>query len=130
MGVYDARKVVTTVGGVFITGYGDSTMVKASKDNDSAEVSTDAQGNPIIAKNGDSLGTIEITLNGTSPSINYLDRLATTGEVVPVWVNSNNEVKEVAGGTQAIVLKPADKEFGKGAGNRVYTIKVTDYTVK
>ena len=71
MGVYDARKVVTTVGGVFITGYGDSTMVKASKDNDSAEVSTDAQGNPIIAKNGDSLGTIEITLNGTSPSINY-----------------------------------------------------------
>lgn len=130
MGVYDARKVVTTVKGVFITGYGDSTMVKASKDNDSAEVSTDAQGNPIIAKNGDSLGTIEITLNGTSPSIPYMDNLAVTGEVVPVWVNSNNEVKEVVGGTQAIILKPADKEFGKAAGTRVYTIKVTDYTVK
>lgn len=130
MGTYDARKVVTTVDGVIITGYSDSSMVKASKDNDNFEASSSAQGDSVITINGDSLGTIEITLNQTSPSISFLDRLANERKIVPVWVNSNNEVKEVVGGTQAIITKPADKEFGKSATNRTYTIKVLDYTVK
>ncbi|MFC5541563.1 phage structural protein [Ureibacillus suwonensis] len=130
MGTYDARKVVTTVDGVIITGYSDGSMVKASKDNDNFEASSSAQGDSIITINGDSLGTIEITLNQTSPSISYLDQLANERKIVPVWVNSNNEVKEVVGGTQGIVTKPADKEFGKSATNRTYTIKVLDYTVK
>jgi hypothetical protein len=130
MGTYDARKVVTTVDGVIITGYSDSSMVKASKDNDNFEASSSAQGDSIITINGDSLGTIEITLNQTSPSISFLDRLANERKIVPVWVNSNNEIKEVVGGTQAIITKPSDKEFGKSATNRTYTIKVLDYTVK
>ncbi|RUL56463.1 phage structural protein [Lysinibacillus antri] len=130
IGTYDARKVVATVGGVFITGYADGSFVKASKDNDNFEATSSAQGDAVVSVNGDQMGTIEITLNQTSPSISYLDNLANTRAMVPVWVNSNNEIKEVAGGTKAMITKPSDKEFGKAASNRVYTLKVFDYTVK
>lgn len=130
IGTYDARKVVTTVAGMFITGYGDGTMVKASKDNDNFEASSSAQGDAVISVNGDGMGTIEITLNQTSPSISVLDGLANARTLIPVWVNSNNEIKEVVGGTKAMVTKPSDKEFGKSATSRVYTLKVFDYTVK
>ncbi|GGA31079.1 phage structural protein [Psychrobacillus lasiicapitis] len=130
IGTYDARKVVVTVAGVFITGYADGTMVKSSKDNDNFESSSSAQGDAVISVNGDNMGTIEITLNQTSPSISYLDSLANSRTLVPIWVNSNNEIKEVTGGTKAMVTKPADKEYGKSASNRVYTLKVFDYTVK
>ena len=130
IGTYDARKVVTIVGGMFITGYGDGTMVKASKDNDNFEASSSAQGDAVVSINGDGMGTIEITLNQTSPSISVLDGFANARTLIPVWVNSNNEIKEVVGGTKAMVTKPSDKEFGKSATSRVYTLKVFDYTVK
>lgn len=130
IGTYDARKVVTTVDGVFITGYADGSFVKSSKDNDNFEASSSAQGDAVISVNGDQMGTIEITLNQTSPSVSYLDGLANSRALVPVWVNSNNEVKEVSGGTKAMITKPSDKEYGKSATNRVYTIKVFDYSVK
>lgn len=130
IGVYDARKVVTTVGGIFITGFADGTMVKASKDNDNFEASSSAQGDAVVSINGDGMGTVEITLNQTSPSIAVLDGFANSRAMVPVWVNSNNEVKEVVGGTKAMITKPSDKEFGKAASNRTFVIKVFDYTVK
>lgn len=130
IGTYDARKVVTTIAGIFITGYADGSFVKASKDNDNFETSSSAQGDAVVSINGDNMGTIEITLNQTSPSISYLDGLANSRAMVPVWVNSNNEIKEVAGGTKAMVTKPSDKEYGKSASNRVYTLKVFDYAVK
>lgn len=127
---YDARKVTTTVGGVILTGFPDGSFVKCSKDNDNFTTSSGAQGDVAIAISGDALGTIEVTLSQTSPQVSYMDQLATTSKLVPVWVNSNNEVKEITGGTKAMVTKPADKEYGKEISNRVYTIKIFDYTVK
>ncbi|EWG12746.1 phage structural protein [Cytobacillus firmus] len=130
VGTYDARKVTTTVNGVFVTGYADGTMVKCSKDNENFEASSSAQGDAVVSINGDSLGTIEITLSQTSPSIPYLNTLANDRNMFPIWVNSNNEIKEVTGGTKAMVTKVPDIEHGKAVASRVYTIKVFDYTVK
>ncbi|MBD8026423.1 DUF3277 domain-containing protein [Ureibacillus sp. Re31] len=127
---YDARKVTTTVGGVILTGFPDGSFVKCSKDNDNFTTSSGAQGDVAIAISGDALGTIEVTLSQTSPQVSYMDKLAVSRTIVPVWVNSNNEVKEVTGGTKAMITKPADKEYGKEVTNRVYTIKVFDYQVK
>lgn len=127
---YDARKVTTTVGGVILTGFPDGSFVKCSKDNDNFTTSSGAQGDVAIAISGDALGTIEVTLSQTSPQVSYMDQLAVSSALVPVWVNSNNEVKEVTGGTKAMITKPADKEYGKEVTNRVYTIKVFDYAVK
>lgn len=125
---YDARKVTTTLGGIFITGFAEGTFVSCSKDEDGFEESVSAQGDVAIAIRNNTLGTIELTLSLTSPSISYLDQLANNMTMVPAWVISNNTVKETSGGTKAMVKKPADKEYSDGVTERSYTIKVFDYT--
>ena len=127
---YDARKVTIVVGGQIITGFPDGSFVKATKDNDSFEASSGAQGDVAVAVNGDALGTVTITVSQTSPSISYLDQLANDRTMTSVWVNSMNEVKETVGGSKAMITKPGDVEYGKSIANRVYTIKVFDYTKK
>ena len=126
--VYDAKKVTVTVDGKFITGFGEGTFVTASKDEDGFEHTTSAQGDVGIAVRNNTVGTIEITLNQTSPSINFLDQLAASFKMVPVWVISNNEVKEKSGGTKAMITKPSDKEYSDVISERTYEIKVFDYT--
>lgn len=130
VGTYDARNVTTTVNGVFLTGYADSSFVKCTKDNDNFEATASAQGDVGVSINGDNLGTIEITLNQTSPSIPYLTQLANSRTMFPIWVTSNNQVKEVHGGTKAMIKKVADAEYGKSISPRVYTIQVFDYQSK
>lgn len=127
---YDARKVTVVIGGQIITGFPDGSFVKCSKDNDSFESSSGAQGDVAIAINGDNQGTIELTVSQTSPSIAYLNRLANDRTLTSAWVHSMNEVKETKGGSSAMITKPADSEFGKSITNRVYTIKVFDYQDK
>ncbi|WP_419957216.1 phage structural protein [Psychrobacillus psychrotolerans] len=124
---YDARKVTTTVGGLFITGFAEGTFVSASKDEDNFEPTVSAQGDVAVAVRNNTLGTIEFTLNQTSPSISYLDRLANNSTMVPAWVISNNTAKEVSGGTMAMVTKPADKEYADTVSERTFTLKVFDY---
>ncbi|MGA4517202.1 phage structural protein [Solibacillus silvestris] len=126
--VYDAKKVTVTIDGKFITGYAEGTFVSASKDEDGFEPSVSAQGDVGVAVRNNTLGTIEITLNQTSPSINMLDQLAASSKMIPVWVISNNEVKEKSGGTKAMITKPSDKEYSDTISERSYEIKVFDYT--
>lgn len=125
---YDARKVTATVGGVFITGFAEGTFVNCTKDEDNFETTVSAQGDVAVAVRNNTLGTIEFTLNQTSPSIAYLDELANSSAMVPAWVISNNSAKETSGGTQAMVTKPSDKEYADTVSERSYEIKVFDYT--
>lgn len=127
---YDARKVTFVLGGQITTGFADGSFIKASKDNDNFESSSGAQGDVAVVVHGDAMGTFEVTLLPTSPSITYYDQLANDRKMVSAWLNSANEVKETIGGSQAMVTKPADVEFGKSLTNRVYTIKVFDYQKK
>lgn len=128
IGVYDAKKVSVTVNGLRITGFAEGTFVTASKDEDNFETSVSAQGDAAIAVRNNTLGTIELTLNMTSPSINTLDRLAEASTMLPVWIISNNEVREKSGGTKAMITKPSDKEYSDAVTERTYEIKVFDYT--
>lgn len=127
---YDARKVTVVVDGKILTGFPDGSFVKCAKSNDNFEESSGAQGDVAIAINGDNLGTIEVTVSQTSPSISDLDVIANDRKMVSIWVNSMNEVRETIGGSQAMLKKPADAEFGKSLANRVYTFTVFDYQKK
>ncbi|MGR6899547.1 DUF3277 domain-containing protein [Rummeliibacillus sp. G93] len=127
---YDARKVNVDVGGISLTGFGEDTMVECSQDDDTMSAKNDAKGNVGITINNKTMGTIKVTLMQTSPSVNYLDKLAKSRKIFPIWVTSNNEIKEVVGGTKAFVTKPADKSFGAEVDERQFEIRVTDYTVE
>ncbi|MFG3612376.1 phage structural protein [Rummeliibacillus stabekisii] len=127
---YDARKVNVDVGGISLTGFGEDTMVECSQDDDTMSAKNDAKGNVGITINNKTMGTIKVTLMQTSPSVNYLDKLAKSRKIFPIWVTSKNEIKEVVGGTKAFVTKPADKSFGAEVDERQFEIRVTDYTVE
>lgn len=125
--VYDAKKVSVIVGGHNITGFAKDSFVEAEKDEETVTTHVSAQGDVGVAINNHGLGKIKIKLNQTSPSINYLVDLARKSTAIPAWVISDNEVKEKAGGTKAMVNKVPKAEFGKEITEREFEILVFDY---
>lgn len=128
--VYDALQVSVVVDNIFITGFADGSMVECSKDEDNFSAKVSAQGDVGIAKTNNKLGTIKVNLAQTSPSVTFLNSLANSGKIFPIWVNSNSDVKEKIGGTKAMVKKPADASFSGEIESREYEIQVFDYTVQ
>ncbi len=125
---YDAKDCVITVGGVYITGLGED-MVSCEKDEDNVSAKVGAQGDVVVNKNNNTLGTITITIQGTSPQKKYLLDLAKTGEMVDIWVN-NKSIEEKVGGTQAMVKKTPSLEQGVELADREFEFQVFDYTVE
>ncbi len=125
---YDAKDCVITVGGVYITGLGED-MVSCEKDEDNVSAVVGAQGDVVVNKINNTLGTITITIQGTSPQKKYLLDLAKTGEMVDIWVN-NKSIEEKVGGTQAMVKKTPSLEQGAELADREFEFQVFDYTVE
>jgi hypothetical protein len=125
---YDAKNVTVIVDGVYITGFAEGSFVDCEKAEDTFQTSVGAQGDVGISEVNNPIGTITITLQQTSPSVSYLNRLAAYKRIVPVWVISNNTPREKIGGTQARVLRPARATFSNNIESRAYQFQVFDYT--
>ncbi len=125
VGVYDPKDCVITVGGVYITGLGED-MVKCSKDEDNFSTNVGAQGDVLVNKSHNCLGTIEVTVQGTSPQKAYLMGIAKRGTMVEIWV-INKSIGEKCGGNRAMVKKPPELEQGAELGDRVFEFQVFDY---
>lgn len=125
---YNAKDCVVTVGGVYITGLGED-MVSGEKDEDNVSASVGAQGDVVVNEINNDLGTITLTVQGTSPQLPYLKQLAKSKEMVDVWVN-NKSIGEKFGGSKAMVKKPPTLEEGAELADREIEIQVFDYTVE
>jgi hypothetical protein len=125
---YNAKDCVVTVGGVYITGFAED-MVSGEKDEDNVNIVVGAQGDAVVNEVNNDLGTIKLTLQGTSPQLPYLKQLAKTKEIVDVWVN-NKSIGEKFGGTKAIVKKTPALEQGAELADREIEFAVIDYTVE
>ena len=122
---YNAKDCTITVGNVYITGLGES-MIEGSKDEDFFSTSVGAQGDVVVNEINDDLGTIELTVQSTSPQKQYLINLGKNRKEVAIWV-VNKTLKERFGGTKARIVKYPDISEGKEAGERTFTFKVFDY---
>lgn len=127
---YDSKNVSITVDGVYLTGYGEDTMVTCEKMEDRSTYSVGAQGDVVQNIVNNPLGEIVVTLAQTSPQIAYLNELANTGRQVPIWVINKNGNEDLAGGSVGVVNKPAPLELGSEVGVREFTFTVLDYTQK
>lgn len=125
---YNPKDTVITVGGVYITGLGED-MVSGEKDEDNVSTSVGAQGDVVVNEINNDLGTVTITVQGTSPQLPYLKKLAKTKEIVDVWVN-NKALGEKMGGSKAIVKKTPSLEYGAELADREIEFAVMDYTVE
>lgn len=126
---YDAALSTVTVDSRFLTGFAEGSFVEFSKDEDNFSAKVSAQGDVGIAKRNNTLGTVTVTLAQTSPDVTFLNNLANTGKIVPVWVQTGGDAKEKAGGTKAMVKKPADGTLSDEIEDREFEIQVFDYTV-
>lgn len=125
--VYNAKDVVLTVNNVVVKGFQDGDMITYTIKEDRVQTEVDAQGFPSIAVNNNRLGQIVVNLSGNSASHKFLNGLANSNKVVPIVLKSPDEK---ISGTQAIIAKPADGQFGKQTPKRTYTIEVLDMAVE
>ena len=125
---YNAKDCVVTVDGVYITGLGED-MISAEKDEDNVSAVVGAQGDVVVNEVNNDLGTITLTVQGTSPQLPLLKKLAKTKAIVPVWVN-NKSIGEKVGGSKAIIKKAPNIEYGAELADREVEIQVLDYTVE
>lgn len=124
---YNPKDCVITVGGVYITGLGED-MVSCEKDEDNFSASVGAQGDVVVNQSNNNLGTITVTVQGTSPQKDYLMGLAKSRGMFDVWV-INKSIGEKVGGSQATMKKPPAMEQGAELADREFEIQVFDYTV-
>ncbi|MGN7169269.1 phage structural protein [Paenibacillus cellulositrophicus] len=125
---YDPMDLTVTVGGVYITGFSED-MCEWEKDEDGKTAKVGAQGDVITSKVNNPLSTFTLTLLSSSPQVAYLDKLAVTGEEVPVSVIYNGDPKESITSTRAFVKKPAARTYGNEAEDREYEIQMLDHTI-
>lgn len=124
---YNAKDCVITVDGVYITGVGED-MVTGEKDEEFFSTSVGAQGDVAVNEINNPLGTITLTLQGTSPQNAMLINYARTNREFPIWVN-NKSLGEKFGGTKARIKNFPSMEEGSELADREYEIAVFDYDV-
>lgn len=130
MRTYNPKDVILVVGGRAITGHADDSFIAAEKTEDGFTEYVGAKGEVSVAINANETGMIRITLASTSPSISYLNRLANRREIVSANVIDMNTNGIRAGGTECMVRKPANAEWGKEVGTREFEIFVADFTME
>ncbi|NGP45968.1 DUF3277 domain-containing protein [Bacillaceae bacterium SIJ1] len=124
---YDPKEVNVILGGTYLAGFAE-TMVSAEKDEDDFTPTYGAQGEYSVAESHNTLGTVTVTLQHTSPSISYIRSLVNRRATVPCFVvDSNDSSKMKAGGSEARILKTPGFERGTEIGEVEIEIKVFDY---
>ena len=122
---YDAKDVVVTYDGVYITGFAEE-MVSGSKDEEFFSTSVGAQGDVVTSETNNPLGTISITLKKGSPQYRYLVNAGKNKTIAPLWV-TNPVSGEKYGGTQARLKKFPDHTEGAEASDSAFEFQVFDY---
>ncbi len=122
---YDAKDVVMTFGSVYITGFSED-MITCAKDEEMFSTSVGAQGDVVVNTTNNPLGTISLTLQATSPQIEYLRECARNGTYAPCYVTNKN-LGERMGGSQARIKNYPENEYGAEVGDRTFDIQVFDY---
>lgn len=125
---YNAKDCTITVNGVYITGLGES-MITGSKDENFISPTVGAQGDIVVNEVNNSLGTMTLTVQATSPQKGYLMQLARERTQFSIWA-VNKSIGERMGGTMARINNYPELANGTEAEDREFEIQVFDYTVE
>lgn len=125
---YDAKDCSIVFNSIYITGLGES-MVTGEKDEDNFTTNVGAQGDVVVNTVNNSLGTVEVTVQATSPQVPMLKTAANNGTTAPLWV-TNKKLSTTFGGTMARIIKCPSEEHASEVSDLTFTFKVFDYTSK
>ncbi len=127
MKTYDPDQVSLIVGGSIIKSWN---KVSAKRDEDAWSFSSGTTGEPTRTKNLNTLGAITITTPQTSQDNATLSGYSLSDALFSCIIKDNNG-NSLHVMPQGTVVKPADSEYGKEAGEREWTIRgsFTTFTV-
>lgn len=122
---YNAKNMTVIVDNVYITGVGES-MVSGEKDEELFSTSVGAQGDIVTSEINNSLGTVTITVQPTSPQYAYLLSLKDRNDEFPLWC-INKTLGRRFGGSKARLKKPPTESHGAEAEDVEFEFQVFDY---
>ena len=125
---YDAKDTSIVVDGTYITGLGED-MVTAEKDEDFFATCVGAQGDVVKSEINNSLGTVTLAVQPTSPSKKFLINLAKKKEPFALWV-VNKKLGERFGGSKANLLTFPEMSRGAEAEDMEFVFQVFDFAVE
>lgn len=121
---YNAKDTTITVDGVFITGLSED-MWSFEKEEALAENAVGAQGDVVRSEINNTIYTATITVQATSPQVNFLFGLKNRTEPFPLWM-INKALGRREGGTLAMVNEVPSSELGAEAGDLEFSFTVYD----
>ena len=125
---YDAKDTSVIVDGTYITGLGED-MISGEKAEDFFSSSVGAQGDVVTSEINNTLGTVTIYVQPTSPQKPFLMGLAKRKEAFSVWA-VNKKLGERFGGTQARLITFPEMARGAEAEDMEFVFQVFDYDVE
>ena len=125
---YDAKDTSVIVDGTYITGLGED-MISAEKDEDLRSDSVGAQGDVVSSVINNTLGTMTIYVQPTSPQKAFLMSLAKRTAPFSIWA-VNQKLGERVGGTKAALISYPEFARGSEAEDMEFAFRVYDYTVE
>lgn len=125
---YDAKDTSVIIDGTYITGLGEN-MISGEKDEDFFSVSTGAQGDQVASEINNTLGTVTLYIQTTSPQKAFLMGLAKRKDTFPLWA-VNKKLGERFGGTQARMIRFPEMARGAEAEDMEFVFQVFDYDVE
>jgi len=130
-GTYSADKVVITVGGVIVSGFGDGDFVTAKYDEDRFTKKVGADGEVGRSRTASRAGTIEITLSQTSKANDELSALFNLSQFgsydAPINVGvADLSGRSVATSSKSWIKTAPDMTFGKEIGERTWALDCAD----
>jgi hypothetical protein len=125
--IYDPGQIIVVLGSAEISGYGEGTMVRVERDEDTFTKKVGADGECTRTRNRNKCGSVVLTLMQTSASNLALSLLLTADENSANGVVLPLIVKDLQGFTlhtalAAWVKKTPASEFAKEAAEREWTI--------
>lgn len=125
---YDAKDTSVVVDATYITGLGED-MISAEKDEDFFSTSVGAQGDVVKSQINNTLGTVTLYVQPTSPQKTFLLGLAKRTEPFPLWA-INKKLGERVGGTKANLKTFPEIARGAEAEDMEFVFQVFDLTVE
>lgn len=125
---YDAKDTSVIIDNTYITGLGED-MISGEKDEDFFSASVGAQGDIVKSQINNTLGTVTVAVQPTSPQKNFLLTLAKRTAPFPLWC-VNKTLGERMGGTMANLLSFPEFARGAEAEDMEFVFQVFDFTVE
>ena len=125
---YNAKDCTITVDGVFITQLGED-MVSFAKEEAYFEPVVGAQGDIVKSEINNSIYTLTLTIQPTSPQKEFLLSKLGSTETFPVWV-VNKAMGERFGGSMAAIQEMPEITRGAEAEDMEFTFCVFDGVVE